>query len=98
MQPSVTSHRPNLRLYPFYLNFVSVFSVSYQLVGGIDKRTLAKGKDAIKEELDQRLPLVADGGFLPSVDHSVPPDISFKNYLSYLDLYQEGCQRHLAQI
>ena len=29
MQPLAISHRPNLRLYPFYLNFVSVFSVSY---------------------------------------------------------------------
>jgi len=74
------------------------FGREMRLIGGIDKRALAKGRDAIKEELDRRLPLVADGGYLPSVDHSVPPDISFNNYMTYLKLYQEGCKRNLAHI
>ena len=74
------------------------FGREMRLIGGIDKRALAKGRDAIKEELDRRLPLVADGGYLPSVDHSVPPDISFNNYMTYLELYQEGCKRNLAHI
>jgi uroporphyrinogen decarboxylase len=69
-----------------------------RLVGGIDKRILAKDKVAIEKELNRRLPLVADGGYLPSVDHSVPPDISFDNYTTYLELYQKGCKSYLPHI
>lgn len=69
-----------------------------RLVGGIDKRSLAKGEAAILAELEQRLPLVADGGYLPSVDHSVPPDISFDNYMKYLEIYQEGCKSNIVRI
>jgi uroporphyrinogen decarboxylase len=71
------------------------FGREMRLVGGIDKRELAKGRDAIGKELERRLPLIADGGYLPSVDHSVPPDISFDNYLAYLELYREGCKTYL---
>ncbi len=67
-----------------------------RLMGGIDKRSLAKGETAIRAELERRLPLIADGGYLPSVDHSVPPDISFDNYMNYLALYQEGCKSNLV--
>jgi uroporphyrinogen decarboxylase len=69
-----------------------------RLVGGIDKRSLAKGEAAIRVELEQRLSLVSDGGYLPSVDHSVPPDISFENYMKYLEFYREECQHNLVHI
>jgi len=64
-------------------------------VGGIDKRALAKGPAAIRQELDRRLPLVTQGGYLPSVDHSVPPDISFEDYQYYVQLHQRECARYL---
>ena len=67
-----------------------------RLVGGIDKRTLAQGKSAIQEELYRRLPLVIQGGNLPSVDHSVPPDISFEDYKYYVERYHEMCADYLA--
>ncbi len=66
-----------------------------RLVGGIDKRALAKGPAAIRQELDRRLPLVTQGGYLPSVDHSVPPDISFEDYQYYVQLHQRECARYL---
>jgi uroporphyrinogen decarboxylase len=67
------------------------------LIGGIDKRALAKGKGAIREELGRRLPLVAQGGYLPTVDHSVPPDTSFGNYMYYVEVQAQQCERHLEQ-
>ena len=67
------------------------------LIGGIDKRALAKGKEAIREELGRRLPLVAQGGYLPAVDHSVPPDISFENYMYYVEFQAQECERYLEQ-
>jgi len=67
------------------------------MIGGIDKRALARGKDAIDAELARRLPLVADGGYLPAVDHSVPYDISFENYRYYADLQTREGARYLDQ-
>jgi hypothetical protein len=31
-------------------------------------------------------PIVTDGGFIPSCDHAVPSDVSWKNYLDYCGL------------
>lgn len=57
------------------------------LWGGIDKRALAKGKKAIEEELLAKIPpLLEDGGYIPTVDHSVPPDVSYRDFQFYLDL------------
>ena len=60
---------------------------SLGLVGAIDKRMLAKDKKAIEEEVMSKVPfLVETGGFIPTCDHAVPPDVSLENYLYYLDL------------
>jgi len=67
------------------------------MIGGIDKRALAKGKEAIREELAQRLPVVAQGGYIPEVDHSVPHDISFENYMYYHELLSQECAHYLRQ-
>jgi len=67
------------------------------LIGGIDKRPLHEGQDAIRQELEKRLPLVARGGYLPAVDHSVPPDISFENYMYYQDLQTQWSARYLGE-
>jgi uroporphyrinogen decarboxylase len=72
------------------------YGPAIRLIGGIDKRALSQGKATIKAELDRRLPLIQDGGYLPSVDHSVPPDIPLQNYQHYLDLYRSGCERYLG--
>lgn len=54
------------------------------LKGGVDKRALIAGKAAIDAEIARLEPLVRDGGYVPHVDHRVPPDVSFDNYLYYL--------------
>lgn len=60
------------------------------LIGNIDKRLLAKDKEAIKKEVFSKVPyLVEEGGYIPEVDHSVPPDVSLENYIYYLDLLKE---------
>ena len=55
------------------------------LVGGVDKVQLAKGKDAIDRELEKLRPLVERGGYIPTVDHRIPPDVSYDNYLYYIE-------------
>ena len=54
------------------------------LVGGVNKIELAKDKKAIDRELEMLAPLVEQGGYIPTVDHRVPPDVSFENYCYYL--------------
>ncbi|MGQ9629866.1 MAG: uroporphyrinogen decarboxylase family protein [bacterium] len=56
------------------------------LLGGVDKKALIAGKDAIKREIKRLERLVADGGFIPHVDHRVPPDVTYENYLYYLEV------------
>jgi uroporphyrinogen decarboxylase len=51
--------------------------------GGVDKRVLAAGGDAMRAELDRLAPLIRDGGYLPGCDHGVPPDISWPNFVAY---------------
>ena len=61
--------------------------------GGVDKRALAAGPDAIDRELERIRPAVEAGGCIPAVDHSVPPDVSWKNFQYYLKRRAEllGC-------
>lgn len=57
------------------------------LSGGIDKRELTKDKKAIEQEVMSKIPeLLADGGYIPTLDHTFPPDISYENFLYYLEL------------
>ena len=54
------------------------------LMGGVDKMALIKGRKAIDAELERLKPLVEEGGYIPHVDHRVPPDVSYENYLYYI--------------
>ncbi len=53
------------------------------MMGGIDKRVLAQGKGAIDVELNDKFRLAAGGGYLPTIDHSIPPDVSWDNFQYY---------------
>ncbi len=61
------------------------------IIGGtIDKRALARGKAAIREEVISKVPfLLEQGGYFPTVDHSIPPDVTFENYCYYINLMRE---------
>jgi len=54
------------------------------ITGGIDKRVLAAGTDAIDAHLQRIIPaMLKRGGYIPTCDHGVPNDVSFGNYLHY---------------
>ncbi|MBI2844058.1 MAG: hypothetical protein HYX78_11720 [Armatimonadetes bacterium] len=56
------------------------------LIGGLDKRTLIRGRKEMEAEVASKVPfLVENGGWIPSLDHAVPPDVSFDDYRYYLD-------------
>jgi uroporphyrinogen-III decarboxylase len=61
------------------------------IIGGtIDKRALIKSKEAVREEVMSKVPfLLEQGGYFPSVDHLVPPDVPFDNYKYYVNTMRE---------
>jgi uroporphyrinogen-III decarboxylase len=62
------------------------------LGGGIDKMALIGSKKDIEKEVMSKVPyLLEQGGYFPSVDHFVPPDVSLENYQYYVN-----CMRKVA--
>jgi len=62
------------------------FGRSLRLWGGVDKRLLARGRDTVAAHLREFIPLIEEGGFIPTVDHTVPPDVSYDDFRVYLEL------------
>jgi hypothetical protein len=61
----------------------------FLMIGGFDKTIMHKGKDAMRAEFERLLPTMQKGGFIPSVDHQTPPDVSLQCYKDYIELYNE---------
>ncbi len=62
------------------------------LLGGIDKRILAAGKDAIDRELERIMPVMrARGGYIPTCDHGVPAEVKYEDYLHYRKRMLDYC-------
>ena len=63
----------------------SVYGRDLAMMGGIDKRALVRGGDVMKRRIDRIMPLVEEGGYIPELDHSVPPDVSWPNFCEYVE-------------
>jgi uroporphyrinogen decarboxylase len=58
--------------------------------GGVDKRAIAAGGEVMRAEVLRVVaPLLGEGGYLPSCDHGVPPDISWPHFVEYARLLAE---------
>ena len=58
--------------------------------GGIDKRVLAEGPEAIDRTLRYIMPpMVKRGRYIPNCDHAVPQDVSLANYMYFRKRIQE---------
>ena len=53
------------------------------LMGGIDKRALAVGPAAIEAELARIRPALDAGRYIPELDHLIPDDVPWDNYVYY---------------
>jgi uroporphyrinogen decarboxylase len=55
--------------------------------GGIDKRELRFSREQLRAEVARRFRTAWEyGGYIPHVDHGVPPDIPLRNFLYYVEL------------
>lgn len=65
----------------------------WKMIGAFDKTVMKDGEKAMRREFERLLPTMRAGGFIPSVDHQTPPDVSFDNYRTYVKLLKEYCLR-----
>lgn len=59
---------------------------SFVIIGGLDKKTLALEENDIKNEVDKKVPFMLNSkGYIPMLDHTVPPDVPLKNFLFFIE-------------
>ena len=62
------------------------------IIGGFDKTVMHLGEAAIRKEFERILPVMKQGGYIPSVDHQTPPAVSLEDYRLYVKLLKEYCE------
>jgi uroporphyrinogen decarboxylase len=67
------------------------FGRDLRMLGNFDKRAIARGRLFIDAEFDRLRPVIREGGYIPWVDHSCPPDISWTNFSYYMDRLRREC-------
>jgi hypothetical protein len=66
------------------------FGRDLRLIGGIDLDVLRQGQDAIRREVEEKVPaLLAGGGYIPMLDGRVRVDVPFQNYCYYKQLLEK---------
>jgi uroporphyrinogen decarboxylase len=54
------------------------------IIGGVDKREIAKGPNAIDRVIDSIFPaMYKRGGYIPTFDHGVPEEVSLEDYIYF---------------
>lgn len=61
----------------------------FLMIGAFDKTVMKHGEAAMRREFERLLPTMRSGGFIPSVDHQTPPDVSIETYRLYVRLLRE---------
>jgi len=59
------------------------------IMGGIDKREIARGKAAIDMELDRIDSLLHSSGYWPALDHLIHPEISYNDFKYFVSSLKE---------
>jgi len=54
-----------------------------QMLGGISKYAVAQGRGSIDTSLAAVEGLLRCGGYIPYIDHSVPPSVSWEDFVYY---------------
>jgi len=67
------------------MQFRRKFGRELRIIGGLNKLELEKGPAAIDAEIERRLPLMQEGGFIVMPDHLITPGTSLENYQYYLE-------------
>jgi uroporphyrinogen decarboxylase len=69
------------------------FGPDLRLIGGIDLDVLHRDKEAIRREIEEKVPpLLEEGGYIPLADGRVREDVPFENYICYRQVLQQLTQ------
>lgn len=61
------------------------YGKKFTIMGGLDKKRLLGTPSDIEEEIFSKVPFMYDqGGYIASLDHTVPPDVSFESFCYYM--------------
>lgn len=63
-----------------------MFGHRMAFLGGVDKRLMAAGGEALKSEIRRLTPVIREGGYIPGCDHGVPADVAWPNYVRHIQL------------
>lgn len=77
------------------INFIREKYPKFLMLGAYDKMVMKHGESAMRAEFERILPVMKSGGYIPSVDHQTPPDVSFENYKIYARLFKEYAEKAL---
>lgn len=73
-----------------YRDLRQEFGRDLRLIGGIDVDAVRQGKEAIRQEIEEKVPpLLADGGYVPLADGRIRQDVPFENYIYYRQLLMD---------
>ncbi len=61
------------------------------MMGGLDKRALAKGRSEIDCEAEKARRMIERGRYIPSFDHLIPPDVPWVNMKYAAERIREVC-------
>ena len=70
----------------------------FLMIGAYDKTVMHAGPGPMRAEFERLLPTMRSGGFIPSVDHQTPPDVSWERYHEYVDLLREYAERGAVRV
>jgi hypothetical protein len=85
---------PNERQSGVDVNWMRKEYPDFLMLGGYNKTIMKLGEAAMREEFERIIPAMESGGFIPSVDHQTPPDVSVENYAIYRKLQDEFCAKY----
>jgi len=67
------------------MEFRKKYGKELRIIGGFNKLVLEKGPAETDAEIEKRLPLMKEGGFVLMPDHLITPGTSLANYKYYLE-------------
>jgi uroporphyrinogen-III decarboxylase len=68
---------------------------AFRMWGGLDKRILAGTRADIDREIDTKLPAILPlGGYIPTIDHLIPPDCTWENFRYYIGKWRTVVEKY----
>lgn len=70
--------------------FRKKYGKNLAIIGGVDKRLLGDNLYAIDVEISEKvIPVLKSGGYIPCLDHTVPPNVNLWTFQQYIDLMRK---------